>query len=234
MNDIMRLHIRGNMGVQILQTFVALSSLNDNEIPEIYVNTHGVTSGADSEQLTKLFECNFHIFTQDETRKTPYWEPGCATKVFTNRHKILSRWVQPRSFPVKQNLNAAVHVRGKDKPTVSKKSYRYLVDEISSKHENVKVYTDDKDFAETLVANTPSITVSSNSVIEDWVDMFHSNIVYAGPSAFIMSMLLIDTNKHVVFLGDKYCDGGYPYYTNDLLFIREAQRFCPNLEILND
>ena len=220
------------MGVQVLQSFVALSTLQSDEDPEIYINTSNVTGGAASEQLTKLFHCNFNIYTQNETRKTPYWEPGCATRAFKYRDKILSRWMKLKQFDSKENLNTAVHIRGKDKPVLSKKSYRYLVDEVASKHSNVIAYTDDRDFADTLLANTPNITVSTQSSHEDWIDMYNSEVVYAGPSAFIMSMLLINPNKKVFFVGDKYCDGGYPNFANDLLFIREAKKYCPNLEII--
>ena len=232
MNTI-RTHVRGQMGVQILQAFTALSSINADEEPIICVCSGGLTYDG-TNKLGLVFNTKCRVIDIDDiVRKTPYWVDGAATKIFENRDNIF-RWLQPKSFPTKENLDVAVHIRGKDKPTVSKKSYRYLVDEVSSRHDNVIAYTDDKDFADTLLANTPNIRTSTQSVIDDWADMYNSQIVYSSPSAFIMSMLLINPNKHVVILGDKYCDGGYPHFTNDLLFIREAKQFCPNMEIWDE
>ena len=232
MNTI-RLHIRGQMGVQILQAATAISVINSDEEPILCVNTGGDLSYDSTNKLQDVFDVKCRIIEIDTIRKTPYWVDGSARFIFKNRNKIL-RWLVPKNFTKKPNLVAGVHIRGKDKHVASVESYKHLLDVAAINpvtRDQIIIYSDDAD----LAAKTyPEYTITNQSGIDDWIDLYNSDIVYAAPSAFIMSMLVFNPNKHIVFLGDKYCDGPYVAYHNDMLFLRECQTYCKNVKILDD
>ncbi len=229
MNSI-RLHIRGQMGVQILQAATAISTINEEEEPILCVNTGGNLTYDGTNKLNNIFDVKCRVIEIDDTiRKTPYWIEGAATYIFKNRAKVI-KWLVPKTFFKKLDLGRAVHIRGLDKNVASMESYDHLVGVATYESDNVTIYSDDPE----RTKKYSTCRISNQTSLEDWIDIYHSEIVYAAPSAFIMSMLILDPNKHVVFLGDKYCNGTYGAYQNDMLFIREAQEYCPNMVILDD
>lgn len=238
MNTI-RLHIRGQMGVQILQAATAISIINSDEEPILCVNTGGNLSYDSTNKLQNVFDANCRIVEIDTTRKTPYWVEGSARYIFKNRDKIF-RWLTPKTH-ISSNPDTigrlGVHIRGKDKHVASVESYKHLLtiahaDSVihANGPESLVIYSDDSD----LTSETyPDYAISNQSSIADWIDLYNSDIVYAAPSAFIMSMLIFNPNKRIVFLGDKYCDGPYIDYRHDMLFLRECQTHCKNVTILD-
>lgn len=229
-----RVHIRGNMGTQILQAAAALAVLDPNDEPIICVNTGGNLSYDARSHLEKVFDPKIRIIDSDEMRKTPYWKEGVATSIFTNREKIL-KWLPPTAqvrlaadvaHMYASNRNNALHIRGGDKKIASIRAYSYL----AACAENATVYTDDQEFARKIA---PVSVISKGSAIEDWMDMLISNNIFAAPSSFVMCMLLFNPEKNITFLGDKYNDGGYDV-SADIMFLREAQQFCPNVVIIDD
>jgi len=229
-----RVHIRGNMGTQILQAAAALAPLDPNDEPIICVNSGGNLPYNAKSHLQKVFEPKIRIIDSDEMRKTPYWKEGVATSIFTNRDKILN-WLPMHkhvslsadvAHMYSSTLNHALHIRGGDKRIASEASYKYL----ASLATYPCVYSDDKEFARTIA---PELVISVGSPIEDWLHMLISNHIFAAPSSFIMCMLLFNPEKKISFLGNKYNDGGYDV-SADIMFLREAQQFCPNVEILDD
>jgi len=97
------------------------------------------------------------------------------------------------------------NIRGKDKHVASIESYRHLLtiaraDRVTHADgpDALVIYSDDPD----LAAKTyPEYTISNQSSIADWIDMYNSDIVYAAPSAFIMSMLIFNPNKRIDISG---------------------------------
>ena len=127
-------------------------------------------------------------------------------------------------FPIQ---TPAVHIRGKDKNVASVESCRKLLDMVGS---NAMIYTDDKEKDKSV---SPDHQISENEFdIDDWIDMYNSPIIYAAPSAFIMSMLVFDPTKKMVFMNEDMCDGEYPASAGDFLFLREAMKFCTNVSII--
>ena len=238
MNTI-RLHVRGQMGVQILQAATAISVINSDEEPILCVNTGGDLSYDSTNKLQDVFDVNCRIIEIDTIRKTPYWVEGSAKYIFKNRDKIF-RWLTPKAniSPNPDSIGRlGIHIRGKDKHVASIESYKHLLtiaraDRVTHADgpDSLVIYSDDPD----LAAKTyPEYTISNQSSIADWIDLYNSDIVYAAPSAFIMSMLIFNPNKRIVFLGDKYCDGPYIGYRHDMLFLRECQAYCKNVTILD-
>jgi len=226
MNSV-RIHVRGQMGVQTLQASYSLACLNDGEEPIICVN-HGGLPDSTKNKLDLLFEPRCRIIDIDSTYKTPYWTEGVATKIFTNREKIF-RWLVPNvpQSIVSDFAKPAIHIRGRDKRISSDDSLKHL---ISLAPQDSIIYTDDIPLTKTLT----DLPISNGDPFIDWVDMYNSPELYASPSAFIISMLVLNPNKKVKFLDKKYCDGSFPHSDHDLLFINEMKQFCPNLEMIND
>lgn len=228
----MRVHIRGNAGTQILQAAAALSVLPVDAEPIICVNHGGNLSYDGTNKLNHFFRPQIRIIDVDTMNKTPYWEAGVATSIFENRDKIF-RWL-PMLEVVRMaadvahmyssNRQQALHIRGGDKPIMSEASYSRLV----SLSTNATVFTDDREFARRIA---PTNAISNGGWFDDWIDMMMTNCIFAAPSSFVMSMLLFNPEKKILFTGDTYNDGGYDV-SKDMIFLREAMPYCRNVEII--
>lgn len=219
----MRLHVRGQMGVQILQSAVALADCSETEEPILCVN-HGNLSNASTNKLDLLFDPACRIIDIDTTYKTPYWVEGAATKVFTNRKKIL-HWLRPKDLSSIFPHDSAIHIRGNDKKIASVDSLKYL---LTFAPLNAIIFTDDVPYASRVCSTREIVSRDSYS---DWIDMYNAKQLYAAPSSFILSMLIFNPDKKITFLGRRHCDGEYTNH-GDLVFMYEAQEFCRNLEII--
>ena len=229
-----RIHVRGQMGVQILQVAVGLSKESDKDTDDCVIcinneKTEVLSSEKLSNQLHHVFDAKCRVIDIDSKDKTPYWVEGAATSIFENRDNIF-KYLVPRTdmieklFPIQL---PAVHIRGKDKNVASIESCRKL---LTMARSDAVIYTDDKEKAKEV---SPEHKVSQNELdIDDWIDMYNSAIIYAAPSAFIMSMLLFNPHKTMVFMSEEMCDGEYPASAGDFLFLREAMKFCPNISIV--
>ena len=231
--ETVRVHVRGQMGVQILQLAVALSSLTDNEEPIVCVNTGKLPLYAPN-KLDDVFDYTCRVIEIDSTRKTQYCVADAATKIMRNREMVF-RWFKPKKFTQKSNLPPAIHIRSDGKNISSVESYRHLID-IAKNNQAIGrpiIYTNDTVLTNDII-NDHDLDISNQTEIQDWIDIFYSPFVYAAPSEFIISMLIFNPDKHVTFLGDKYCDGSYASIANDLLFLKELVNFCPNVKFIND
>jgi len=232
-----RIHIRGAMGVQILQAALGLSKKSDTDANDciICVNnekTNDTSSEELSNQLHHVFDSICRVVDIDCKEKTPYWVDGAATSIFENRYNIF-KFLVPRTYMIENSLSysddrvPAVHIRGKDKNLSSIESCKKLLEMAGL---NAIIYTDDKEKAK-KVSSTHKI--SENEIdADDWIDMYNSSVIYAAPSAFIMSMLVFNPDKKMVFMNEEMCDGGYTSSAGDFLFLREAMKFCKNVSII--
>lgn len=233
MNKI-RLHIRGQMGVQILQTFVALSRLQPDETPVIYVNTKGLGPNFHN-RLHDVFMPQFETLEQDEIRKTPYWETGCAASVFKTRDHTLNVWMLPKPISFSTVFPEIIlHCRGGDKPVATAESIVSLYRDASAHltdQRTVRIISDDENLAKAVANEIPGAKYNVDTAINDWQRMLTAESIIAMPSAYVSSILMCNPNKDIIFGGPTYCDGGYPASHGDLLFLSEAAEFCPNLKI---
>ena len=232
-----RIHVRGLMGVQILQVAVGLSKESDKDPDDCVIcinneKTEVLSSERLSNKLHHVFDARCRVVDIDCKEKTPYWVEGAATSIFENRENIF-KFLVPRTdmieniFPFSDGKSVAVHIRGNDKNVASVESCRKLLAMAGS---NAMIYTDDKEKAKSV---SPDHQISKNELdIDDWIDMYNSPIIYAAPSAFIMSMLVFNPTKKMIFMNEKMCDGEYPASAGDFLFLREAMKFCPNVYII--
>lgn len=227
----MRVHVRGQMGVQLLQAFVGIGRLADDEVPTIVVNSGGDVPGAKTSRLHWVTDPQCEVREDpDGVRKTPYWHSGAASAAFNNRKRTL------RYLPLQDRTIAlggiVLHARGGDKPIASVDAYRKLLDMVKSNHpdEHITILSDDPDMLDAL--RPPSEDADPFPPEEDWYRILGASHVYCAPSAFVTSTLLYDPNKHVTYLGQEYCDGTYPAIADDFVFIDEAHKFCPNLRVL--
>jgi len=227
----MRVHVRGQMGVQLMQAFVGIGRLADDETPIIVVNSGGGVPGAKTSQLHWVTDPQCEIREDhDGVRKTPYWHQGAASIAFNNRERTL------RYLPLQDRTIAlggiVLHARGGDKTVASIDTYRMLLDMVKSNHpgEHITILSDDPDLLDAL--RPPSEDVDVMPPEEDWFRILGASHVYCAPSAFVTSTLLYDPNKHVTYIGPEYCDGTYPAIADDFVFIDEAHKFCPNLRVL--
>jgi len=232
-----RIHIRGLMGVQILQVAVGLSKESDKDPDDCVIcinneKTEVLSAEELSNQLHHVFDAKCRVVDIDSKEKTPYWVEGAAISIFENRENIF-KFLVPRTdmidniFPFSEGKSVAIHIRGKDKDVASIESCRKLLDMAGS---DTIIYTDDKEKVKEI---SVSHRVSKNELfIDDWIDMYNSPIIYAAPSAFIMSMLVFNPTKKMVFMNEEMCDGEYPASAGDFLFLREAMKFCKNVSII--
>jgi len=238
MKNEIRLHVRGQLGVQILQSFVALGSIYDDEKPVIYVNTHGVGDNF-GPRLNEVFDLGLDVRTQDEMRKTPYWVEGAAGRAFRYRERTLTKWLKPieklRGSPQTKLLQKIVHVRGSDKSIASVESYARLwsmwkdanpTDDIPP----LVVGTPDA-FVESVATAIKAPARRSAEPFMDWYDILNADVVVCMPNAFVISTLMVNPNKRVAFGGKSFNDGSYPI-VGDMTFIEEARQFCGNVMVL--
>lgn len=227
-----RLHVRGLMGVQILQVAVALSKESNEDDTVICINNEKTDHHSEqqlSNQLYHVFDAKCRVIDIDSKQKTPYWVDGAATSIFENRENIF-KFLVPRGemidniFPGSKD---AIHIRGKDKNVASIESCKKLLEIAGS---NTVIYTDDKEKVK-QISETHEVGKNEQD-IDDWIDMYNSPIIYAAPSAFIMSMLVFNPDKKMVFMNEEMCDGEYTASAGDFLFLREAMKFCKNVSII--
>lgn len=226
---VQRVHIRGNTGTQILQAFAALSTILPKDEPIICVDAGGLPYDG-TNKLNEYFNPQIRIIDVDTGFKTPYWIPGVATRIFENRDKIL-KWLIP-IWEYEASTHNAVHIRVGDKQICSDENHKKLLQMGHDGDDRLLVYTNDSDYAKKNLGIDGHI-ISDMKAEEDWFDIMNARITWAAPSSFIMSMMLINPEKRIIFLGEKYHDGGYDT-TGDMIFLREAMQFCPNVSIIND
>ena len=82
-----RIHIRGLMGVQILQVAVGLSKESDQDSDDCVIcinneKTEVLSSDRLSNQLHHVFDAKCRVVDIDSKEKTPYWIEGAATSIF--------------------------------------------------------------------------------------------------------------------------------------------------------
>jgi len=233
--DMLRIHVRGQMGVQLLQSAVGLSTLKENEEPVICVNTGGGLAYDASSKLDVVTDVKFRVTNIPTMLKTPYWISGTAKNVFTNREKLLE-WINLKDYKPKKVLTTGIHVRGKDKMVASKKTITHMITEATKQDKNAKIFTNDLTMIDSTIASSLNESIrldnSYSDIVDDWFSLYYSDVVYAAPSAFILSMLLFNPDKKIIFLGNKYCDGTYTNAGGDLLFINEAKEYCKNTSFL--
>lgn len=226
----MRVHIRGNAGTQILQAAAALSVLPADAEPIICVNHGGNLSYDGTNKLHHFFQPKVRIIDVDTTNKTPYWEPGVASSIFENRDKIF-KWLLPYKFPDIQGYNA-VHIRTGDKQICSDESYKRLIKHANDdSYDRVLIFTNNEEYVVDKLNDGNSVNVYSGDMFEDYCHLYSAPVVWGAPSSFLMSMLLFNPDKMIFFTGDTYNDGGYDL-SKDMIFLREAMQYCPNVEII--
>jgi len=229
-----RIHIRGQMGVQLLQSAVGLATLNDNKDPIICVNTSGLAYDASS-KLDVITNVKFRVINIPTMFKTPYWVSGAASDIFTTREKVLN-WICLKEYKLQKNLITGIHVRGKDKKVASTKSIAYMIGEAIKQDKSAKIFTNDLSMIDPVTLSSLEEGIrpygQAADIVDDWFSLYHSDVVYAAPSAFIFSMLIFNPDKKIIFLSDKHCDGSYTNIANDLLFINEAKNYCKNVSFL--
>lgn len=228
LNDFKRIHVRGRMGVQILQAAAGIATLAENEEPILCVNSGGKLDYDVTNKLNEIINPACRVIEVDMLQKTPYWVSGVASRVFTNRVKIVNflplRPYKPEKFT---SNSTAIHIRGGDKTTASQKTIDYMITTATEKDGTAKIFTNDR----SLVAHHKN-EISDRSAVDDWFELYHSDIVYATPSAYIMCMLLYNPDKKIIFLSEKLCDGPYSNASCDFVFLYEARNFCKNIEFL--
>ena len=205
-----RVHVRGNAGTQILQAAAALSQLGTFAEPIICVN-HGNLDYDGTNKLDLFFDPHIRIINVDMTNKTPYWKTGVAERVFNNRPKIF-QWLKPKPLENMVKGPPAYHMRTGDKEIISQKTAQTWFESLKKQHADINLFTND----------------ASRDWYADWIEMYNAEVVYGTPSAFLVSMLLFDPTKQIVFLDPRNYDGSYDV-TNDLIFLQEAMEFCPNV-----
>ncbi len=225
----MRIHIRGQMGVQILQSFVAISKLHDDEKPIIVLNTANLKYDG-TEKRTQVFNVKCEIRHQDEIRKTPYWEHGAAELAMASRERVLRDWLLPKPELITPKLLNVLHCRGGDKSVASAESYKILANETRLKID--LVVSNDTVLGETIATHIGADFNPQSTAIDDWAMILNAAAVVAAPSAFISSTLMIDPNKIIYFAGPRLCDGPYESTSGDLLFIEEMQQYCPKVKLI--
>ncbi len=227
----MRVHVRGQMGVQLMQAFVGIGRLADDEVPIIVVNSGGDVPGAKTSRLHWITDPQCEVREDPEgIRKTPYWHSGAAAYAFRGRERTL-RYLPLQDRPT-VDIGIVMHARGGDKPIASIDTYRMLLDMIRENHpgEHITILSDDLDMLDAL--RPPSEDVDPSPPEKDWFRILSAKHVYCAPSAFVTSTLLYNPNKHVTYIGQEYCDGTYPAVADDFVFIDEVHKFCPNLRVL--
>lgn len=230
-----RKHIRGNFGTQLLQAATVLADINPTDEPIICVN-HGGLKYDGTNHLNDVCKPNFRIIDVDTTNKTPYWVSGNAEKIFKTQNARVRRWlnfINPPSNLQSSNMDV-LHMRFGDKEVCSESSLRvllqYAYEKSKSDSKLLAIYSNDIHMA--AAVNGSFNNVFGNNPIDDWYDIYAAPTVYASPSSFIVSMLIFNPEKHIIFTGDTLNDGPYNIY-NDMMFLKEAATVCPNVEFLD-
>lgn len=224
----MRINVRGQLGVQILQTAVGIADLKDGDEPIVCVNTESVGPNFHA-RFSELFNYNIRIINVPGMQKTPYWVPGAATKAFENRHKFLKHF-HLKGYEI-HNREVAIHIRGGDKPIATASSYSNFILETTIRQESCRIYGNDEKLMNQVSKETTFPMVVDNPEL-DWFNIFYSDRIISAPNAFIMSMMLLNPDINITFMHRGKCDGGYPSVDSDFVFLNEALQFCPNVKVV--
>lgn len=230
----MRVHIRGRMGVQLLQAFVGIGRLAEDERPVLVINSGGDVPGAKTSQLHWVTDPLCEVREDHEgTRKTPCWYDGAAATAFRGRDMTMN-WLplldHPENTP---NDLVIVHMRGGDATVATIETYRKFLDYVRFQHPDSKIaiMSDDIMMLDEVEPNRALQIVGEPD--EDWFTILNAKHVYCTTSSFVTSTLLYNPNKKVTIMPRAWCDGGYSAIDDDYRFLEEAKMFCPNLEILS-
>lgn len=230
----MRVHVRGRMGVQLLQAFVGIGRLGEDERPVVVVNSGGDIPGAKTSQLHWVTDPQCEVREDHEgMRKTPYWHGGAAATAFRGRENTL-RWLPLLEHAEnKPNNLIIVHMRGGDKPVATIETYKRFVAHVREQHPNghIALMSDDVAMLDEIDSNRTIHLVGEPD--EDWFAILNAKHVYCATSSFVTSTLLYNPQKKVTVMPRAWCDGTYGAIDDDYRFLEEAQMFCPNLEIMS-
>jgi hypothetical protein len=249
--NIRDIHVRGQYGVQLLQAATGISRLGPNEEPRIVVNNGGGVIPEPVDKLNwfynypqRLVKTVPIIVDPNGTEKTPYWEKGAATIIFSDRGMEKIRqylFYNPADASLKSPPYNVLHIRGHDKKMASLETYRKFLNFIEINYENsLYVIGDDPDFIEDILQSSsrPSVkprppathpitsytrSLTGLTIATDYHTLLRADRVFSAPSAFVLSTLLIDRYKKIAIIGQGNCDGPYAN-KNDFIFIEEFRK----------
>jgi len=230
----MRVHIRGRMGVQLLQAFVGIGRLGEDERPTLIVNSGGDVPGAKTSQLHWVTDPMCEVREDHEgMRKTPYWHGGAASVAFRGREMSMAWLPLLDHRDNKPNDMVIAHMRGGDKRIATPETYRKFLAYAYGRHPDTKIYvmSDDVTLLDEVEPDRSLHIVGEPD--EDWFTILNAKHVYCATSSFVTSTLLYNPDKKVTVMHRAWCDGDYGAIDDDYRFLEDAQMFCPNLEILS-
>ena len=228
----MRVHIRGRMGDQLLQSFVGIGRLGEDERPILVVNSGGDIPGAKTSQLHWVTDPQCEVREDHEgMRKTPCWYNGAATTAFRSRESTM-HWVPLLDHADnKPNNLIIVYMRGGDKPVASVETYKRLVAHVREQHPNegIALMSDDVTMLDEIEPNRALHLVGEPD--EDWFVILNAKHVYCSMSSYVTSTLLYNPNKTMTVMPKSLCNDPQ-IMASEYTFLEEAKEFCPNLTIL--
>jgi hypothetical protein len=222
------------MGVQLLQAFVGIGRLGEDERPVVVVNSGGDIPGAKTSQLHWVTDPQCEVREDHEgMRKTPYWHGGAAATAFRGRENTL-RWLPLLEHAEnKPNNLIIVHMRGGDKPVATIEAYKRFVAHVREQHPNGSIALMSDDVVMLDEIEPDRVQHLAGEPDEDWFTILNAKHVYCATSSFVTSTLLYNPQKKVTVMPRAWCDGTYGAIDDDYRFLEDAQMFCPNLEIMS-
>ena len=225
-------HIRGKLGMQILESFAGLGRVIDkDEHPQhIVVNVGHGEDPSYHNRMADLFETTIPISNSNGFQKQKAWSAEAIRYAFKHRGKVCSLF--RLNDVVSVRMDNIIHVRGLDKALTKPET---MVDKIMENLPKGKVYIlgDDPKLAGKIAVPLTlagyEVHSSDQDDVRDWKSVYWAEQVIGVLSSFTISTLLFRPDSHMKLFGREHNDGDFKLTESEFEAVDELMKWCKNV-----
>lgn len=238
------IYARGGLGNLIIEYLYGIAvAIEYNLNYELFLSTHrqvdpNVNHHNTLTEIDRVIKFRNKINNDNGWKKLPYWIPKYTDIYFKNFKTVWDQHAKLLLEERKVSDYAAIHVRGTDKLR-DKKNEAKLYDELFYRAKctnlDIKIATDDTKLTMYLCKrHAIKYEHIARSVYEDWRTLFEATHIFSIYSTFSYSILLLKPNTRYTVASYENSVNSYEYVKNEFEVLCQLQKYCKNLEILND